>query len=140
MKQLAAQMRSKITNVLRWRDGDWMLTPGPPPPSPLHTPVEAPRVVFARLAKTAPVAGLEPEVSGGGAEQNLYDQLFGEETAPERAGMAPSLADDDEEDQSGVMQVPHAAAKPAAAAKPVSDVVVEALRKEVLREYLAVQG
>ena len=55
MKQLGAQMRAKITNVLRWKDGDWMLTLGPPPPSPLQTPVEAPRVVFSGLAKTAHV-------------------------------------------------------------------------------------
>ena len=28
LKQLGAQMRAKITNVLRWKDGDWMFTPG----------------------------------------------------------------------------------------------------------------
>ena len=55
MKQLGAQMRAKITNVLRWKDGDWMLTPGPPPASPLQTPVEAPRAVFYGLQKTAHV-------------------------------------------------------------------------------------
>ncbi|MDB4967861.1 MAG: response regulator receiver protein [Myxococcales bacterium] len=235
MKQLGAQMRAKLTNVLRWKDGDWMLTPGPPPPSPLQTPVEAPRVVFAGLAKTAHVDEIAQELalvrgrialtlraerhrepfvrvfgdkglvalqrrplleellvsadpapmlvqidallacgmaeiessavdqkpsteksdpialarlpvstssevasSGAMVEQNLYDQLFGEETAPERASM-PSVADDDEEEESGVMHVP-AATAPAPAPKPVSDEALEALRTEVLHEYLGAQG
>jgi CheY-like chemotaxis protein/tetratricopeptide (TPR) repeat protein len=63
MKQLGAQMRAKITNVLRWKDGDWMLTPGPPPASPLQTPVEAPRVVFSGLHKTAHVDEIALELA-----------------------------------------------------------------------------
>ncbi|HEX9101497.1 MAG TPA: response regulator, partial [Polyangia bacterium] len=55
MKQLAAQMRAKITNLLRWKDGDWMLAPGPTPAMPLQTPVETPRLVFGGLARTAHV-------------------------------------------------------------------------------------
>jgi DNA-binding response OmpR family regulator/tetratricopeptide (TPR) repeat protein len=55
MRQLGAQMRAKITNVLRWKDGDWMLTPGPPPATPLQTPVETPRLVFTGLHRTAHV-------------------------------------------------------------------------------------
>src|SRR6185503_13637589 len=54
MRQLGAQMRAKITNVLRWKDGDWMLTPGPPA-APLQTPVETPRLVFTGLHRTAHV-------------------------------------------------------------------------------------
>jgi CheY-like chemotaxis protein/tetratricopeptide (TPR) repeat protein len=55
MKQLKAQMRAKITNVLRWKDGDWLFQPGVTPPASLQTPVETPRLVFAGLAKTAHV-------------------------------------------------------------------------------------
>ncbi len=65
MKQLGAQMRAKITNVLRWRDGDWMLAMGPPPATtPLQTPVESPRVVFSGLKKTAHVDDIAQELAG----------------------------------------------------------------------------
>lgn len=241
MKQLGAQMRAKITNVLRWKDGDWMLTPGPPPATPLQTPVEAPRVVFNGLHKTAHVDEIAQELAGvrgrialtlraerhreafvrvfgdkgltalqrrplieellvgsdptpmlvqldalfacgmaelesaavdkkapgektdpialerlpvasvivdplPPAEQNLYDKLFGDETGPvtlPELDDASSPFDDDE--ISGVMQVPSASAPSASAAAAARapsppDAAVEELRREVLHEYLAVQG
>ena len=243
MKQLGAQMRAKITNLLRWRDGDWMLTPGPPPPAPLQTPAETPRMVFFGLHKTAhvdeiamelaqvrgrialtlraerhretfvrvfgdkglsalqrrplieellvgsdptpmlvqldalfacgmaeiesatvdkkapteksdpialsrlPVASAihDPPPQG---EQTLYDKLFGDDTGP-----VPAIPDDDldqvhspfddEDETSGVMQMPASAghpAPPAPRAKPPTDEAVEALRQEVLHQYLGMQG
>jgi CheY-like chemotaxis protein/tetratricopeptide (TPR) repeat protein len=242
MKQLGAQMRAKITNVLRWQDGDWMLTPGPPPASPLQTPVEAPRVVFSGLAKTAHVdeiaqelaqvrghialtlraerhreafvrvfgdkglialqrrplveellvgadptpmmvqldalfacgmaeietSAADPERSDGGhdptalerlplshggaearpaSEQTLYDKLFGDDTGP--IILMPDLDvaspfDDEDDDTSGVMQMPSTTSRPhavdSAARAPAPDAAVEALRQEVLHEYLGIQG
>jgi CheY-like chemotaxis protein/tetratricopeptide (TPR) repeat protein len=67
LKQLRAQMRAKITGVLRWSDGDWQFAPGSPPPEKLLTPVETPRLVFTGLQKTAHVdqiAQLMAQVSG----------------------------------------------------------------------------
>ena len=240
MKQLGAQMRSKITNVLRWKDGDWMLTPGSPPATPLQTPVEAPRVVFSGLSKTAHVdeiaqelamvrgrialtlraerhreafvrvfgdkgltalqrrplveellVGVDPtpmlvqldalfvcgmaEIEASSVDQkeptqksdpialqrlpvasaildeaqpqqqpSLYDKLFGDDTGPIQLpdlDAAESPFDDDE--ISGVMQMPSTAALATAAAArqaPLPDAAVEALRKEVLHEYLGIQG
>ncbi|HEY2747775.1 MAG TPA: response regulator, partial [Polyangia bacterium] len=239
MKQLGAQMRSKITNVLRWKDGDWMLTPGPPPESPLQTPVESPRAVFHGLHKTAHVDEIAMELAqvrgrialtlraerhreafvrvfgdkglsalqrrplieellvgadptpmliqldalfacgmaeleavavdkkaptektdpialerlpvaavmldpAPTAEQSLYDKLFGDDTGPvpviDELDGVPSPFED-EDDRSGVMDMPATTAPAApAAAKPPADVAVEALRKEVLHEYLDIQG
>ncbi|MCU1282679.1 MAG: response regulator receiver protein [bacterium] len=242
MKQLGAQMRSKITNVLRWKDGDWMLTPGAPPATPLQTPVEAPRVVFSGLNKTAHVdeiateqalvrgrialtlraerhreafvrvfgdkglsalqrrplveellVGADPtpmlvqldalficgmaeiETAAVGQkdpaeksdpialrrlpvasvivddlpppEQNLYDKLFGDDTGPVMLpdlDAAKSPFDDEDDETSGVMQMPSTAAQQAHAVaaknKPLPDAAVEALRQEVLHEYLGIQG
>ncbi len=55
MKQLGAQMRAKLTNVLRWREGTFEFTPGEPPSDRLQTPVEAPRAIFVGLQRTARV-------------------------------------------------------------------------------------
>jgi two-component system, OmpR family, response regulator len=55
LKQLGAQMRTKIVNVLRWKDGDWMFQPGLEAAPAIQTPIEAPRVIFAGMAKTAHV-------------------------------------------------------------------------------------
>jgi CheY-like chemotaxis protein/tetratricopeptide (TPR) repeat protein len=62
LKQLAAQMRAKLTNVLRWKDGTWMFAPGEPPADRLQTPVEAPKVVFIGLQKTAHVDEIAQEL------------------------------------------------------------------------------
>jgi CheY-like chemotaxis protein/tetratricopeptide (TPR) repeat protein len=243
MKQLGAQMRSKITNVLRWKDGDYMLTHGALPATPLQTPVETPRMVFGGLSKTAHVdeiaqelasvrgrialtlraerhreafvrvfgdkglsalqrrplvaellVGADPtpmlvqldalficgmaEIEASSVEksdarekndpialqrlpvaavvaevlppheQNLYDKLFGDDSGP----VAVQLPDldvhspfDDEDETSGVMELPATTAAKASAAaearkKPLPDAAVEALRKEVLHEYLGIQG
>ncbi|MGZ3427606.1 MAG: DUF4388 domain-containing protein, partial [Polyangia bacterium] len=242
MKQLGAQMRSKITNVLRWKDGDWMLTPGSTPATPLQTPVEAPRVVFSGLSKTAHVdeiatelaavrgrialtlraerhreafvrvfgdkgltalqrrplieellVGADPtpmlvqldalfvcgmaEIEAAAVdtrdpteksdpialqrlpvapviadaqrppEQNLYDKLFGDDTGPvlllPDLDAARSPFDDEDDETSGVMQMPSTAAQSSAASsrnKPLPDAAVEELRKEVLHQYLGIQG
>ena len=243
MRQLGAQMRAKITNVLRWKDGDWMFAPGPPPAMPLQTPVETPRMVFSGLAKSAHVdeiaqllahergrialtlraerhreafvrvfgdkglaalrrrplieellvghdptpmlvqldalfacgmAEMETGALGKGdppeksdpialerlpvasfpidplpaAEQSLYDKLFGDDTGPVVAlpdlDEVHSPFDEDEDEVSGVMQVPSTAPQPGAATAaqraPAPDAAVEELRREVLHEYLGVQG
>jgi DNA-binding response OmpR family regulator/tetratricopeptide (TPR) repeat protein len=54
LQQLGAQMRAKITNLLRWSDGTWSFAPGQPVAG-LQTPIEAPRLVFTGLQKTAHV-------------------------------------------------------------------------------------
>jgi DNA-binding response OmpR family regulator/tetratricopeptide (TPR) repeat protein len=241
MKHLGAQMRSKITNVLRWKDGDWMLTLGSPPATPLQTPVEAPRVVFSGLNKTAHVdeiatelatvrgrialtlraerhreafvrvfgdkglsalqrrplieellVGADPtpmlvqldalflcgmaEIEAAAVnqknptektdpialqrlpvasvivddvpppEQNLYDKLFGDDTGPimlPDLDAAKSPFDEEDDETSGVMQMPSTAAQSSAVAarkKPLPDAAVEELRKEVLHQYLGIQG
>lgn len=240
MRQLGAQMRAKITNVLRWKDGDWMLVQGPPATPPLQTPVETPRMVFTGLHRTAHVdeiaqllahergrialtlraerhreafvrvfgdrglmalqrrplieellvgadptpmlvqldalfacgmAEMETGAIGQGApaersdpialerlpvasvplepphqtEQSLYDKLFGDDTGPVAAISDLDSLDspfDEEDEVSGVMQVPSTAAAPSAAAprRAQPDAAVEALRKEVLHEYLGIQG
>ena len=53
--QLGAQMRTKIVNLLRWKDGDWMFSPGLEGAPTVQTPIETPRVVFSGLQKTAHV-------------------------------------------------------------------------------------
>jgi DNA-binding response OmpR family regulator/tetratricopeptide (TPR) repeat protein len=53
LAQLAAQMRAKVTSVLRWQEGEWLFAPGEPPPDRLQTPVETPRLVFLGLQRTA---------------------------------------------------------------------------------------
>ncbi|HEX6836873.1 MAG TPA: response regulator, partial [Polyangia bacterium] len=241
MRQLGAQMRAKITNVLRWKDGDWMLTPGPPPATPLQTPVETPRLVFTGLHRTAhvdeiaqllahergrialtlraerhreafvrvfgdkglaalqrrplieellvgsdptpmlvqldalfacgmaemetgaisqqapaeqpdpialerlPVASAAPDLPASQPDHSLYDKLFGDDTGP--AETVPELdsldSPFDDDEISGVMQVPSSAAPPAGAtprAATAKDAAVEELRKEVLHEYLGIQG
>lgn len=236
MKQLGAQMRAKLTNLLRWTDGDWMLQAGVPSTPPLSTPVEAPRLVFAGLLKTAHVDEIAQELAGvrgrialtlraerhreafvrvfgdkgltalqrrplleellvgndpapmlvqidalivcGMAEietaavdkraptektdpialerlpvapaieaalptpePSLYDKLFGDDTGP--IATIPDEADDpplDEDEVSGVVQVPSTQAPRAAAPPPKNDAAIEQLRKEVLHEYLRVQG
>jgi DNA-binding response OmpR family regulator/tetratricopeptide (TPR) repeat protein len=55
IKQLAAQMRTKLVNLLRWKEGDWMFQPGLDGVPAVQTPVEAPRMIFSGLAKTAHV-------------------------------------------------------------------------------------
>ncbi len=62
LKQLGAQMRAKITNLLRWREGAWSFQPGAPPTDRLQTPVEAPRVVFTGMQKTAHVDEIAQEL------------------------------------------------------------------------------
>ena len=241
MRQLGAQMRAKITNVLRWKDGDWMLTPGPPPATPLQTPVETPRMVFTGLHRSAhvdeiaqllahergrialtlraerhreafvrvfgdkglaalqrrplieellvgsdptpmlvqldalfacgmaemetgatskeppteqsdpialerlPVASVALDLASQPPDQSLYDKLFGDNTGPVTAlpdlDSLDSPFDDDE--VSGVMQVPSSAPPPSTStprATPAPDAAVEELRKEVLHEYLGIQG
>lgn len=64
LKQLGAQMRAKITNVLRWKDGQWSFAPGQPTGGRLQTPVEAPRMVFFGLQKTAHVDEIAHELAG----------------------------------------------------------------------------
>lgn len=241
MQQLGAQMRAKIANVLRWKDGDWMLTPGPPRATPLQTPVETPRMVFTGLHRTAhvdeiaqllshergrialtlraerhreafvrvfgdkglaalqrrplieellvgsdptpmlvqldalfacgmaemetgatsktppteqtdpialerlPVTSVALELPPSQPDHSLYDKLFGDDTGPVTAlpelDSLDSPFDDDE--ISGVMQVPSSAAPPGTStprATPAPDAAVEALRQEVLHEYLGIQG
>ncbi len=55
LKQLGAQMRAKVAGLLRWNDGTWSFVPGAPPTARLQTPVEAPKLVFLGLQKTAHV-------------------------------------------------------------------------------------
>jgi DNA-binding response OmpR family regulator/tetratricopeptide (TPR) repeat protein len=62
LKQLGAQMRAKITNLLRWKEGAWSFQPGQPPTDRLQTPVEAPRMVFTGLQKTAHVDEIAQEL------------------------------------------------------------------------------
>lgn len=62
LKQLGAQMRAKITNLLRWKEGSWSFVPGQAPTNRLQTPVEAPRVVFTGLLKTAHVDEIAQEL------------------------------------------------------------------------------
>jgi CheY-like chemotaxis protein/tetratricopeptide (TPR) repeat protein len=62
LKQLAAQMRAKIMNLLRWREGTWTFAPGQPPVDRLQTPVDLPRVIFTGLQKTAHVDEIAQQV------------------------------------------------------------------------------
>ncbi|HZS39975.1 MAG TPA: response regulator [Polyangia bacterium] len=55
LHELGAQMRSKLTSVMRWADGAWSFQPQQPPSELVATPVEAPRLVFLGLQKTAHV-------------------------------------------------------------------------------------
>jgi DNA-binding response OmpR family regulator/tetratricopeptide (TPR) repeat protein len=62
LHELGAQMRAKITAVLRWRDGAWSFQPQQPANDLLKTPTEAPRLVFAGLQKTAHVDEIAQEL------------------------------------------------------------------------------
>lgn len=238
LKLLGAQMRAKIVNLLRWKDGAWSFQPREPDPQQLETPVEAARLVFSGLQKTAHVdeiaqelakvrgrvaltvraerhreafagvfgaqglaqlqlrplleelmAGVDPsavliqldvllvcglaEIEPAAGQRaparaadpaslerilakpepqaapaparSLYDELFGDEISEVKAMPGPPGVEEDEDEVSGVMQLPtgesaqHAAAM-VIAVEPAPDPQAERLRKEVLNEYLAVHG
>ncbi|MCA1663279.1 MAG: hypothetical protein LC659_03255, partial [Myxococcales bacterium] len=79
-------------------------------------------------------------------DESLYDKLFGDETGPVSLPALDGVGSPfDEDETSGVMQMPSTAAPqpPAADAarrKRLPDAAVEELRKEVLHEYLGIQG
>ncbi len=52
---LAAQMRMKIANTLRWQDGTWTFANADAPTDRMQFPIDAPRLVFAGLKKSAKV-------------------------------------------------------------------------------------
>jgi DNA-binding response OmpR family regulator/tetratricopeptide (TPR) repeat protein len=62
LKELGAQMRAKIINVLRWKDGTWTFLPGQPSVDRLQTPAEAARLVFTGLQRTAHVDEIAQEM------------------------------------------------------------------------------
>lgn len=88
MTQLGAQMRAKVVHVLRWQEGDWRFTPGPPTAPPLQTPVEAPHLIFAGLQKTAqidriaqtlaPVRGQLTLTARGERLREWFGRVFGD--------------------------------------------------------------
>ncbi len=50
---LAAHVKLKLVNCLRWRDGMWDLVPGTVPADVVRTPIDLAGVVFRGLAKSA---------------------------------------------------------------------------------------
>ncbi len=53
LRQLAAQLQLKITNVLRWQAGNFVFTPGPPTSEAVTHASDPARLVFTGLQKSA---------------------------------------------------------------------------------------
>lgn len=71
LDELAAQMRHKLVQSLRWPDGTFRFVPGEPEGDRLELPFETPRLVLSGLRRTARIDEIVPRLRTASARVSL---------------------------------------------------------------------